>query len=584
MISVQVGKCNRPNNVLTLTLRKAIPAPIIAPSSCVAGGVHNETFTIQNPVSGVIYTWSSDNWTRMSSSNVGTAMTYQTDNTGAANIRVDANYINGGGCQSVFSTTQVTRTFGANSKIVTQSGNNCLEANMPVKFIIQNAPTPAIFNWNYNNLTDWTFSGVEATANGDEITLVPGANAVSGETLRVSLNGCNNDFRDFQFNMKPGDANPITSSTNSFCINRNGTYTFSTTATSPNPSSYQWDLGEGWTIISTAPDGLSITAQATGNTIGDSIRVTPKGLNGCDGKSKAVAVSYPPTAPTGINVPDPASCINSGMTDNIILSVIGSSANQKYTWELNGLGAITNGATSSSINVQTLGIDGSYTVSVSAYTNNDVCSQSASISNTVTISGVDFSVREEVLSATQAYYVMTPNGWSNRSYSILWELDGSDETFDGNSYETNEIYSGLLDSSSPHDFRVTVTRTSDQCKTRRSWGVNATPQSNGLRSFSFQSAFQNPRNSKAVALRASQTTNNATMTIAPNPTNELVQIAFSNAGNADIQIRDMAGRIVKILNSASQIISVDVSNFAQGSYAVLATQNGINFKEILIVK
>jgi hypothetical protein len=58
---------------------------------------------------------------------------------------------------------------------------------------------------------------------------------------------------------------------------------FSTTATTPAADTYEWNLGTGWTNISTSNGGLTVTATATGAAISDSIRVTPKGIGGCDG-------------------------------------------------------------------------------------------------------------------------------------------------------------------------------------------------------------------------------------------------------------------------------------------------------------
>ncbi len=579
-ISVQVGKCNASNTLLKLALRPAIPAPIITPLSCVVGGVHPETFTIQNQVQGVDYMWSSDNWTRISPSNVGTSMTYQTDNTGAANIRVDANYTSGAGCQSIFSTTQVTRNFGSLSKIVSESGETCLEAGTPVKFIIQQAPTPATFNWNYEDLTDWTFADVEATEHGDEITLIPGLNAVSGEALRATLNGCTNSFREFQFNIKPGDADSITSSTNSFCIEKGETYTFSTTATSPTPDEYSWDLGEGWNPR--YGTGLSITSTPEGDVIADSIRVTPKGLSGCDGKSKAVAVAYPPTAPTGINVP--TSCINSGMEDEITLSVTGGAiSGNTYSWDLDGLGELTSSQDNGAIiTVQTNGIDNVYNVTVSSTTNNTVCASSLpSAPEEITIEGLQLDEIRQMSNTGGVYYRLYPLDWDETEFNITWKLDG--ETVTNPSYSDRTV-SGLgagLIGSNEHDFYVLIAST--ECTTKIVFATTTqTFSSNGLRAAKLNATPQISNVRKVTIIEEGDDVSE--LSIYPNPTNSTVNVALPLAGNADVVIADKSGKIVKKLSNQPQNFTVDVSNLPTGLYALVIYQNGKRFGEEFLKK
>ncbi len=72
--------------------------------------------------------------------------------------------------------------------------------------------------------------------------------------------------------------------------------------------------------------------------------------------------------------------------------------------------------------------------------------------------------------------------------------------------------------------------------------------------------------------------------VSPNPATSVVNISFSDTGNADIIIRDMQGRSVKTIQSTTQQVSIDISNLAQGVYVVYASQNGVNFREQLIVQ
>ena len=577
VISVQVGKCNIPNNVLTLALRPAIQPPVIIPSSCIPGGVRNVTFNIQGANPNIEYKWMSDNWNLVSPDNIGDTKTYQTDNNGGANILVEANYINGTGCKSVFSTTKITRSFSSRSQIVATSGGNCLEADESVRFYVSDAPTPATFSWNYESLTDWAFAEVEVTDDGADITLIPGYNAVSGEKLRVTLNNCNpsdpDSYREFEFNIKPGAATSITNqTTNSFCLTRGQLYTFSATSENPVPTdSYKWELGSGWEPV--IGYGSTITAMPVGNVIADSIRVIPMGVNGCNGNSFAQTVSYPPTAPDGVTIDK--ECINSGMADTITLSVGGTvNNNQSYYWDVpSGLGTIIGDDTGSSISVKTKGYDGDFEVYVRAFTNNSVCQYSDPDSITVSIQRENFSV-SEINDGGDYYYQLAPA----KGFSIQWMLDGMDITDYAMPSTTDYTYSGLLESTSTRDFHVTATKTTTGCKTRVGYGTHDIEESDSDSSSGLRSA-----KTQSTGIQSVSKSSKPTMTVSPNPANNNITVSMSEAGNVDIQIYSMNGGLIRTFENKPEISNIDVSGFISGSYVLLATQNNKLFRQIIII-
>ncbi|MDR2963349.1 MAG: T9SS type A sorting domain-containing protein [Bacteroidales bacterium] len=563
-LSVVLGSCNEfTQEPLYLNLQKAIPVPDFTPNSCLAGGIHEETFTIQDAMDSVTYEWRvDDNWTFIGS-NIGKSVVIKTDAANPATIIVTANYTNGANCEPVIASKRITRTFAPDAKIVSSSGN-CVTAGADVRFSIDIAPSPAKFVWNYEDI-NWAVSNGR---NDDKIITLTSTNtSATSATLQVYVAGCSPDsVLTLPINLKPGNANPILSN-NGFCITPGVSYTFSTTPTTPAPTSYSWNLGNGWTPSSGT--GLSITAVAN-TSIANGISVTPINNNGCSGTPATRAIALIPTTPEGITFVEDR-CINSGMEDQLTFNVINAKSNEHYVWDLDDIGDILySNSNYSNIVVKTYGIDNTYNLTVSATTNNTICTSSTpSAPLSLSIEGLQGSVTQNV---SRKYYSITPTpigAWDVLDNNYYWELDEINVTNSSSSSRTIDNLAPNLVGSSDHDFFVIIDDYYMGCKTKK---IIATKNALALKSVFVSASLQNSNKQQIPA----------TMLISPNPVNSILHVDFSDVGTTNIIIVDMAGNIVKRLHGQNKNVSIDVSDLAQETYVLKAVQNGKRFNGTFI--
>jgi hypothetical protein len=576
-IKVEVGRCNFgvAHNYIVLPLRNSIPKPIITPSTCLPGGTTPVTFSVQNYVDGVKYTWSCDeNWT-IPGSNIGQSVSITPDRNNPARIYVDATY-SGGGCIPVSSNTKVSRKLDPTfSTIGTTMSNNCFPVDGADRVItLNNAPSPATFVWDVP--AGWNIISGEKTK---EIKLRATATASLNSSISVAVDGCNTNLTASEIvsaniYVKPGSANPITG--DHFCVDKNTSYTFSTTATSPAANSYYWTM-PGWNI--TAGQGTTtVTATPTGDI--SSISVTPKGISGCDGVSSSKTVSYPPTAPTSITINK--TCINSGLADQIVLTAVGGTTGQSYDWTVPAaLGTISGNATGSSITVNTLGKDNSYTVSVRAYTNNAICQYSNATSTTVKISGLQFTLNEPDLDTETGsyYYTISPTtGWLTYSSNFNWNLDGT-VIGSGLGAVASSSYSDLYTAASTHNFTVTITRSG--CSTKRKLGSSTGDLT--LRSAVITDNAETANTTSNTLTIENNSTKNK-IVIYPNPASNTLTISLPEKGSVNIEIRDLKGVLLKTENNLSEKASIDISSIPAGAYVLSAVQNDNSYNKVFIIK
>lgn len=593
-IKVNMGACNSSTTQLPLelTLRQEIPTPVITPTSCLPGDIQEAYFSIQNPIAGVEYTWTVDeNWEILNANNqkvssfvteMGEPVKIRTDKNNPATIYVEASYTGGTGCKSVSSTTRIKRRLDpAFSKITMSSLSSCFVPGDEVTFTLNNAPSPAQFNWdkpvgwNYKDPTD---------INKSIITLIPTATATGQGEVKVSADGCEPvyengelviDYSTIKVNLKPGDANPITISGASFCIDRNGEYTFSTTAVSPVAQSYNWVFGSGWTGISIAPDQLSATATATGDVIG-TVTVTPLGTSvDCVGGTATAIVSYPPEKPVvQYTISGGKSCINTGLSDIVTLSVVTPKPGETYQWSYGNLGS--GATTGSSINATTSGVEGAYNVFVTAQPTSSVCSSTTnktSDPSQITIDGYDFTVQRSDFKGKYYYIINGTNGWNAGSMTYVWMLDGQQVTDLDYPRSTDEdltsTYSDLLTSTSTHTFTVTITGANECTTTRVLGGPNGYNMVNqGLRS-------------ATAGISETQLTD---VTIYPNPATNEVNISFSEGNATEITMIDMKGNIVEKLTTKESNATIDISDLVVGNYIITLSRDGKSISKQIIKK
>jgi len=599
-ISVKLGKCNEQTQTpLTLTLNSAIPTPIIDPSSCVPVGVSEEpvTLTIVNDIPNVTYTWVSYNtWTLKDDDVYGITKKYTTAGNLAATFKIEADYINTQGCQTIFKFIDITRSFGATSKIVADKGT-CFEAGEPVTFRIKDAPTPASFTWNYGALTGWSIAP-NTPDKGDEITLIPETTAVSGEKLTVTVDGCdpsdpNNPYSTLEFDLivKPGDANPVVNETtldpDDFCVIKNQSYTFPTTQTAPAATSFFWNLGSAWNPSTWT--GLTVTSTPTGN-ITDPVTVTPIGLDGCNGEPFVQPVGYLPSKPIIKSVSQ--DCINFGTKDTITY-VVYDDPSENYVWDATPTEMVFDvwyeGTGDKIFNVITNGTAGTLTVKAKAVsTGGSVCSESEwSDEEEIEVSDKGFSLDY----AGNFYAISNPNNESVDYKVWLLEYDPVEDVtkvvdngaviITGVWWVFTQPLLGNIDNSNINTLVLDAIY-SNGCRVRM---IKGRPISDFWDDFLRSGQKGEEEEIITTTLRVETEKEIGLAKIFPNPTKDIINIDITDYANLPVYIYviDTKGTLVTNTVANSSSVQINSSSWAIGSYLVIVSY-GQNITRQTIIK
>lgn len=515
-------------------------------------------FWIENPTQGLTYTWSCNEplWQFKNGVKTGDTITIIMDNKNPATLTVQAAY-SGGGCEPSESSRFITRALSSSVSYVTPVNNCFLPNDAQLKtFILNEYPSGSKFTW--TKPYGWTG---EENQTGSTFRIMATPNAHLIDSVEVSVEGCEASVVKTNVYVKPGNAAAI--SGDYFCVQKYSSYTFSTTATVPAANSYEWSM-PGWNIVS-GQGTLTVVAVPTGNI--STISVTPKGYNNCNGNPSSAVVSYPPTAPIGIDNPS-KNCINSGMEDEITLSVTEGTDNQYYDWNLDGLGTINGTTNGASINVTTSGIDESYNVTVRSYTNSTVCPYSGTVSRQVDIQGLAFSIDVYEEDDDVYAYVLSPIDWSPYTYNFVWRINGIImSNGNGLTFFISSI-PDLLSSASSDIFDVTITKSA--CSTFRVLTGMEQPRSKS-------------KSAKTASLANVQSASYG-MSVYPNPAQDRLNVSLQNTGQIAVRIIDMKGNIVKYIENLPEESTIDIANISNGMYIVSVEQNNILYQKVILIR
>jgi hypothetical protein len=76
--------------------------------------------------------------------------------------------------------------------------------------------------------------------------------------------------------------------------------------------------------------------------------------------------------------------------------------------------------------------------------------------------------------------------------------------------------------------------------------------------------------------------NGPSISVFPNPTSDVVNVFVGNDGMKTFTITDMNGKVVKIITSTAQNVSIDISDFAAGTYVMQISTAGNSWSQSII--
>ncbi|MDR1226155.1 MAG: T9SS type A sorting domain-containing protein [Prevotellaceae bacterium] len=602
-IKVGLGSCNIQTGAtpLSFPIREDIPDPIIVPNVCIPGGKQTVYFKVNNALDGVTYYFSVDeNWYIYDKDNnklptyekigilKGDSVKVETDINNRATISVEAKYTDNDGCDAKRSSVRMMRSLSSISSISATSTNDCYVAGVPVTFTLNNAPSPALFNWVLPE--GWIPVG---NANAANITAKPDdyAAVLPIDSIRVSVDVCDAAYISRNVYVTPGAAGEITEANGkSLCIVKDSVYTFQIAPTQPGAASYTWELSNGWTDTVHSADGLSITATATGNNI-SLVKVTPRGaahLVGsaqtvCSGTPKQLTtLSYPPTKPSVIGISQ--TCVNAGTTDTLTFSV-SQKAGETYEWTFTDPSGSTSVRTGAAVSFISSGATGTITASVIAKptATGSVCSSSDARDTTIEVSDKGLSLG---YNSVGYYMILNPNN-ENVSYTghLLYNgvevTNGVVNVADVMFYMVHNGILGNIDDS-PNYTLIMDAAYAGGCRVRMTTGAPLSPAQNAIiRSLPLASS--NSSISQAGATSATKKVDFAT--IYPNPTKDVINIDIADGASYPVAIYvvDITGTLVAKTTVSSASTQINTSSWAAGNYVVVVG-SGQNVQKQVVVK
>lgn len=574
-IGVYVGRCNQDLSKLEkLGLNRKAPVPTIVGETCVAALVNTTTkLKISNPTPGVYYTWAAPSDFSLSTTKGDSVIVTLLDANSTGTIIVRASYDSlstADDCSISEANFKINRRFAPTAKI---TGTTCVPTNSSTYYSFSvgtGAPSNSTYNWDLPQ--GWDFDPSKQN-DGKQIFIRPDATAKLVDTLRLSLNPCNDTVLKYVLTVKPAKLPVIHGE---ICVTRGSTYIYyvDTTNVRPRATDYTWTVPTGWGTPTYGVTHDTIYVTPTTNAAIGNISVRPNGLNNCNGDTTALAVKFSPIAPTGINVP---SCVNSGMADTIILSVQNPIAGQQYQWSVpSGLGTINGNSTASSITIITSGVDGDYVVSVCGYS--AVCGQTPSTTDTVTIAAEDYPAAQESIlipGVQSSYYIydMSNPSWVTW-HTFVWEYNGTNvSNSPPYTYSTiSTLPPGLLNSP---NFSVTIKNTSSGgCSTKKIFGVGKSG-----------APMAKSRMSNVPVPGIPVMSPSFDFTVSPNPANSTANVSFTgNLGNVKLSLYNLSGQIVETWNNiTTSSVSLNISGISSGNYILVANQNAnYAYKQLII--
>ena len=569
-ISVRMGACNLSGQKpLTLTL-KAEPGVPTLPDNinfsqglCVPLDAISYSIPLSNTTPDAVYVWGNlEGWLfnpsattdTLTSANNYTLTFYPKNDARVLWLKV----ISPCGTEQIYNLS-INRSLTLENKIETVAGGTCVVPNQFVPFTVTGIDNSVAIKWSIfeGSATGWFI--LPGTENSSHAIIFTGTgNAI----IKVSTKDCPGITLTENFGINPKI--PVINSGTPICLSASPTTkTFSVKQNDPNATGgYDWDYPSEWIFVGATSNQSSITLMVTQ---GGEIKVR---AIGCDTTnwSDAIEVGFAPVPPqlTGI-----ATCINSGMPDNVTFSVI-PEGGFTYDWDIpSDFGYITSANSDKSvIEVYTLGNAGIFEILVRAISS---CGLSEWTSDTITISAPFYI--ETMIFMGKRYIstniVETNVDWENTYF--IWYLNGVQYS-EGYGYGGYD-YISFTATSIPNGSAYVILITPDGCKYQLapiSWGgktgrANTNPQ-NAPNSIS---DIDDPILSNII--------------IAPNPARDIVTVTLPEMTNSSIFIFSMDGKLIKRIYGNNFNTEINVSDISNGTYIILAEQNGKRYSKQFII-
>ncbi len=548
-ISVYVGRCNIDTLIAkrTLSITKQAPKPEFGfEYLCIPYGDTPFTLNILNPSSNVEYVWAKPiDWEFVEFNSDSTSVTIRPNKTSPDTVSVSAVYKNNKGVECATSKTvlQLYRQWGSN---VTIDGPQCTTIGETYRYhVTGDIPTGTKVHWEIP--ATW---GSEGEINSPLLKAYPTALAPLSDTIKVfELSQCESvasRFVPIVVNVKPASVYL----TGEQCVETDSTYTYriqrAPNAEGPAALQYAWFIN-GVRQSNMSADTANITISSSTRFI----QVQPLGNNGCNGSiSDTLKVMVNPTNPTGIELTDPALCISSGIEDTISLRILGAVSSQDYVWDLSKtsnwqiLSYPT--ANHSEVVIRTSGVAGSDTIE--AYTlGSGLCSDTRHVTILLTTPEAETQLDKQFLPPSNVPYVYfyVPEGRTLSSTRWLVNNTPTASPIPGG------IYAPGADSVS-----VIVTYT-DGCTEKVTLHIDA----NSVNSNHVRKSINTSQYSSAM------------LKIAPNPSKDVVNIELPESSKeSTIAVYSVSGKIMKVFNVDTSNVELNVGDFAEGSYVIVAQQ------------
>lgn len=577
-VELYLGRCNvgNPNKKISLTLVKQAPKPEFEQYEyCLPYGEQELELEIQNALSSVQYSWELPiGWSIVSSNTDSTIVTIKSDKSSIGEITVYAAYKSNDQVECAITQTPLTinRRWGNNTNVPSVG---CLNAgsNNYAEFSIQGevpsgTPVHWVFNTNRWDIKDGDISNSRVFAR-------PLSNAPLSDTIYVyEVSQCPNSNYPLRRDSIIVYVNPaavhIEGET---CVETNSTEIFhavrNNDAIGPNANQYEWVINDSISRI-TYDDSIHYTIPTGISTI--VIKMRPLGLNNCKvSQYSTFTTAVRPERTQGITRLD-TTCITSGAEGIIEIQLENASPEQTYAWDFSHTHGYTRLASYnpngnlSRIKVKTTGYAGNDTI-LGYAVGGAGCSDAEPDTLILTTGTVPFTLYIETGRTRYDIYT-NPEDLTTVFDSVsyyVWKVDGEIEDEGEDVYDIS-VRKSLVTPSSVVELIVTA---NNNCEFAAH--------------LSFSEAQTNNINPSMV--RHQQSTDESlleegksVLKLSPNPVSDMlkVELPLNDAYKTVFRIYDMAGKmLLRAVADDNVTNSIDVSNLSDGTYVLVANQDGV---------
>ncbi|MFZ7145193.1 MAG: T9SS type A sorting domain-containing protein, partial [Bacteroidota bacterium] len=193
---------------------------------------------------------------------------------------------------------------------------------------------------------DATVVSTVTTASTTTATINYGPAWTSGIVTITDANSCGSYSRSFAVNSTPAQPGSITGPGSGVCRLSDVTYSI---APVPTATSYNWTVPAGATIVSTAPNGLSIVVQFTPAFTSNSSTICVSATSACGtGPARCFTITSRPAAPV---ISGPASVCKTNSSVGYSLAPVSGATS--YSWSVTGGASISPSGTNATLNYNT---------------------------------------------------------------------------------------------------------------------------------------------------------------------------------------------------------------------------------------